>query len=278
MTKITGINTKVTMNDGKTIPIFGLGVFESTDGRECRTAVETALETGYRHIDTATVYRNEKSVGRAINESRIPRSDIFLTTKLMVAKSAENATDELKKSLDLLKTDYVNLYLIHWPVGDYMRAWELLQELRDQGLCRSIGVSNYTVKRFDKDFFTATDVLPAVNQMEMHCFNQRRDLHTYCTGKGILMEAYSPLARAKRLDDPVLTRVSGESGKSPAQVMIRYLLQKGVVTIPKSSNPVRIKENAQVFDFELSQAQMALVDSLNDDNYYSLSWRPEGFY
>ena len=276
--EISDINTVLEMNDGNTIPLLGLGVWETKDGPECINAVEMALQCGYRHIDTAPAYNNEASVGTAIRQSGIARDNIFVTTKYARHDGPCIVKEDLAHSLECLKTDYLDLYLIHWPTGAYHEAWEYLVRMKEEGVCRSIGVSNFTIRRFEEDFFSFSDVVPALNQVEIHVFNQRRDLKQYCSDKGILTEAYSPLARAEKLDNPLLKAVSEEVGKSPAQVMIRYLLQNGVITIPKSANPGRIKENADVFDFELSESQMESFSVLNDENYYALRWRPGGFY
>ena len=276
--EIDGINTVVLMNDGNEIPLLGFGVWESKDGPECINAVDMALQCGYRHIDTAPAYENEASVGTAIRDSGIPRADIFVTTKYARHSGPCIVKEDLQNSLEKLKTDYLDLYLIHWPTGAYHEAWEFLVEMKEKGVCRSIGVSNFTIRRFEEDFFPFSGVVPVVNQVETHVFNQQRDLRNYCEEKDILIEAYSPLARAERLDDPVLMAISREVGKSPAQVMIRYLLQNGVIAIPKSANAKRIKENADVFDFELSPEQMDSFSATNDENYYSLRWRPEGFF
>ncbi len=275
--EMTG-NTRITLNDGKTIPILGLGVFQSGEGRECERAVDTALQAGYRHIDTAAEYHNEAAVGRAISASGIPRSEVFLTTKLWPGPEVRKVRGQVQESLDRLRIDYVDLLLIHWPIGCYREAWKELVELRREGKCRSIGVSNYSIRRFEKDFFPDTPAMPAVNQIELHPFNQQRELVSYCRGKGIALAAYSPLARGEKLADPVVKAVAKKAGKSPAQVLIRFLLQRGIVTIPKSANPTRIRENADVFDFSLDDNAMRQLEALNNDSYFALRWRPTGYY
>lgn len=270
--------TRIELNDGNSIPIFGLGVFQSFDGAVCEHAVETALEAGYRHIDTAADYGNEASIGRVVSTSGIPRAEIFLTTKLWPPSDMREVRGKIQSSLDKLRTDYVDLFLVHWPIGCYRDAWKVLVDAKARGVCRSIGVSNYTIRRFEQDFFPRESVLPAVNQIELHAFNQQRDLVRYCATRGIGIEAYSPLARGEKLKDPTVLSLARDVGKSPAQVLIRFLLQRGIVAIPKSPDPARIRENIDVFDFELDDAQMTALDELNDEAYFALHWRPPGYY
>lgn len=272
-------DTALKMNDGRRIPILGFGVFQIDDGRACESAVREALDAGYRHIDTANGYRNEASVGTAIAQSGIPRDQIFVTTKTPMTHVGADIRTGCEESLRKLGTDYLDLYLIHWPLDDarLVGAWETLEALRAEGKCRSIGVSNFSVRRFEEVLLGKVATVPAVNQVETHVFCQQRELVAYCEKKGILIEAYSPLARAQRMSDPTLQRVAADHGKTPAQAMIRYLLQKGIVTIPKSVTPERIRENADVFDFELVAEEMRLLDGLNED-FFSLTWRPKNYY
>jgi 2,5-diketo-D-gluconate reductase A len=268
--------TRVTLNDGNSIPLLGLGVF-SAMGAACERAVEAALQAGYRHIDTAADYGNETSVGNAISASGIPRSDVFITTKLWPGPDVRTVRDQVQGSLEKLRTDSVDLLLIHWPIGCYRKAWSVLLDLRAEGMCRSIGVSNYTIRRFEEDF-PPGQVVPSVNQIELHVFNQQQELVRYCAGRGIALAAYSPLARAERMAHPVLRKVAAKVGRSPAQVMIRFLLQRGMVAIPKSATPVRIRENIAVFDFSLGSDEIKMLETLNDEIYFSLRWRPAGYY
>jgi diketogulonate reductase-like aldo/keto reductase len=271
--------TALEMNDGRRIPILGFGVFQIDDGRACETAVREALDAGYRHIDTANGYRNEASVGKAIAQSGVPRDRIFVTTKTPLTHVGADIRTGCEESLRKLGADYLDLYLIHWPLDDALLvgAWQTLEALRAEGKCRSIGVSNFSVRRFEEAFLGKVATVPAVNQIEVHVFGQQRELVTYCEGKGMLIEAYSPLARAQRMADPTLQRLAADHAKTPAQAMIRYLLQKGIVTIPKSVTPERIRENADVFDFELAADEMRLLDELNED-FFSLTWRPKNYY
>ncbi len=271
------IHTTVKLNSGYEMPMLGFGVFQIEAGEACERAVHDALEAGYRHIDTAAVYGNEQSVGKALEESDLPREDVFVTTKVFIRQFGLDATRQAcKESIEKLRMDYVDLYLIHWPVDStMMQAWQAMQAMRDEGLIRSIGVSNFTVRRFEEMFLKHTEEVPAVNQVEFHPFWYRKELLEYCGGRGIQLEGYSPLVRAERMDNPTLTAIAGGHGKTVAQVLIRWQLQHGLVVIPKSSKTERIVENASVFDFELSDEDMSRIDALNED-YCVISWRPEG--
>ncbi len=271
------LNTRIQLNDGSAIPQLGLGVFQLEDAAACERAVAAALDCGYRHIDTASIYGNEEAVGRALAASGIPREEIFVTTKCWIddfgREATRNAFNASRKKLGL---DVIDLYLLHWPVDEtMMAAWETLVELRAEGKVRSIGVSNFSVRRFEDFFFRHTDIVPAVNQIELHPFGSRPDVRDYCRGKGIAVESYSPLARMKGLDHPELAAMAAEYGKSPAQVVIRWHLQHGRVVIPKSQHPERIRENADVFDFALTPDQMSRLDALNEDRFV-ITWRPGG--
>jgi len=273
------ITSTTKLNSGHDMPLLGYGVFEVQAGEVCERAVLDALEAGYRHIDTAAGYRNEESVGKAIAASGVPREELFVTTKVFIQDfGLEKTRQACEKSLELLGMHYVDLYLIHWPCDEtMMEAWEAMQALRDEGRIRSIGVSNFTVPRLNATFLQHTDEVPAVNQVECHPFWSRRDVLDYCRGKGIQAEAYSPLARAQRMDEPTLVALAGTYGKSVAQVMIRWQLQHGVVAIPKSSRSERIAENADVFDFEIGGEDMARIDALDQgEDGCVLTWRPKG--
>lgn len=271
------LNTRIALNDGHSIPQLGLGVFQLEDAAACERAVAAALDCGYRHVDTAAIYENEEAVGRAIAASGIPRGDLFITTKCWIddfgRETTRKAFDASRKKLGL---DVIDLYLLHWPVDEtLMAAWETLVELRDEGKVRSIGVSNFSVRRFEEFFFRHTDVVPAVNQIELHPFGSRPDVREYCAGKEIAVESYSPLARMKGMDHPELAAIAADCGKTPAQAVIRWHLQHGLVVIPKSQHPERIRENADVFDFALTGDQMRRIDALNEDRFV-ITWRPGG--
>jgi len=246
---------------GVRMPVLGLGVWQMAAGAETEQAVEWALEAGYRHVDTAAMYRNEQSVGAAVRRSGLPREDVFVTTKLLPMRAS--AERELDRSLRRLGLDYVDLYLIHWPVplaGD--RRWRELESLRERGLARAIGVSNYGRDRLEGLLRHASQP-PAVNQVQFSPFQYRRRLLEYCLEHGIVFEAYSPLDRGKRLDDPTIAGIAGRIGRTPAQVMLRWAIQHAAVVIPKSSREDRIRSNAQVFDFELDEGDMQALDALD---------------
>jgi len=281
------ITSTVKLRSGHEMPLLGFGVFQIADGDECERAVREALDAGYRHIDTAAMYGNERSVGRAIAASGVGREDVFVTTKVPPGKLGTEKTREVaEQSLELLGMDYIDLLLIHWPLREGVdEAWDVMREMRDRGRLRSIGVSNFTVRRFEEQFFKTakaadgsddgqTNETPAVDQIELHPFLTRRELLAYCREKGIQPEGYSPLARAGRMDEPVLNELAKKHGKTVAQIMIRWQLEQRVVVIPKSSRLERIRENAQVFDFELSDEDMRRIDSLDED-FYTIKWRPE---
>ncbi|HTY28837.1 MAG TPA: aldo/keto reductase [Mycobacterium sp.] len=265
MTPAAAIPT-VTLNDDHTIPVLGLGVAELSP-EETEAAVAAALDAGYRMIDTASVYGNEEAVGRAVAASGIPREDLFITTKLATADQGfQSSQDAIKASLERLGLDYVDLYLIHWPAeqnGKYIDAWGGLMRSQADGFAKSIGVSNFTPEHLsniiDLSFFT-----PAVNQIELHPLLNQADLRAVHEQHSIVTEAYSPLGVGKLLENPVITSVAEAHGKSPAQVLIRWSLQLGNVVIPRSSNPARIAENIDVFDFELTPEQMDTINGLDD--------------
>jgi diketogulonate reductase-like aldo/keto reductase len=253
------------LNSGTEIPVLGLGVFQTPPGKVTQEAVKYALKVGYRHIDTASLYGNEEDVGRGVRDSGVPRDQVFVTTKLWNSDHGYDAAlSACDKSLRRLGLGYIDLYLIHWPVPE-LRAetWKALVELKRRGSCRAIGVSNYTVRHL-KELLGGSDVTPAVNQVEFNPFLYQKELLRFCDGKEIQLEAYSPLTRGHKLDHPVVLAVAKRYSKSPAQVMIRWGLQHGLVVIPKSTHPERIKENSEVFDFEISPADMSKLDALGE--------------
>ncbi len=256
----------VTLNDGRTIPQLGFGVWQ-VSSEDIIPAVSTALEAGYRHIDTAAIYGNEEGVGKAIAGSGIRRDDLFVTTKLWNTRHGD-VVDAAKESLDKLGLDHVDLYLIHWPSptkGNYVRAWEQMQEVRAQGLTRSIGVSNFTRQHLE-DILGRIDTVPAVNQIEIHPTFAQREMTAFNASKGIVSQAYSPLGLAQDLSAPAVVEIAESLHRTPAQVILRWHLQKGHVVFPKSITPARIKENFRVFDFELDAKAMKQIDGLDADN------------
>jgi len=249
---------------GAMMPVLGLGVWQMAAGRETEQAVEWALEAGYRHIDTASMYRNERSVGASLRRSGLPREDVFVTTKLMPGPLS--AARELDKSLKRLGLDYVDLYLIHWPLPlGNARMWRQLESLEDRGCARAIGVSNFGRERLAK-LVASNSRIPAVNQVQFSPFHYRRRLLEYCLALGIVFEAYSPLARGRGLHHPTIAAIAERLARTPAQVVLRWALQHQALVIPKSSNEDRIRSNAALFDFELTDADMQALDALDGTN------------
>lgn len=264
--------SRVALNTGHKMPVLGLGVWQ-VSGAAATRAVTSALQLGYRLIDTAKLYGNEAEVGRAVRESGIDREEIFVTTKLWNDDHGrDRAPAALEASLRRLGLDYVDLYLIHWP-GSTQRVetWKALTALRAEGRCRSFGVSNFTTAHLD-ELLRKTEVVPAVNQVEQHPFLFQPQLDDYCSAHGIVLESYSPLARGEGHRDPTLVRIARAHDRSVAQVMLRWGLQHGFVVIPKSVHAERIRENAAVFDFELDDSEMAEIDGLNRGAH--VAWDP----
>ncbi|MBN1313449.1 MAG: aldo/keto reductase [Anaerolineae bacterium] len=252
------------LNNGLKIPWLGFGVFKISDGQEVEQAVKYALEAGYRSIDTAAAYRNERGVGKAIQESGIPREDVFLTTKLWNEDQRNKRTlKAFEESLERLGTEYVDLYLIHWPVkGFYQETWKAMEEIYQSGRAKSIGVSNFLVHHLE-DILPDSQVVPAVNQIEFHPFLIQPKLLKFCQEHQIQVEAWSPLMQGQIITEPNVQKLAEKYHKTPAQITLRWDLQHEVVTIPKSTRSSRIAENAQIFDFELSQEDMNALDALD---------------
>jgi len=258
------------------MPLMGLGVFALSDESECIAAIHAAIDCGYRHIDTARIYGNEEAVGKAMQACGVDRGELFITTKLWTDDFGRETTRRAaEESLRKLELDYLDLYLIHWPMRERTEeSWEVMQAMRDEGMIRSIGVSNFTCRRFEEQFFKQTDEIPAVNQIERHPFRTHPELVDYCREKGIQVEAYSPLDRGQRLQDPDLLQLAEKYEKSTAQIMLRYQLQQQIAVIPKSASADRIRENAKLFDFEISRQDMQTLDAL-DEGVASPNWSPE---
>ena len=256
------ITTKLKMNNGKEIYQFGLGVWQG--GEETKNSVLAALRAGYRHIDTAAAYKNEEAVGEAIRESGIPREELFITTKLWNQDMRDHKVKEaFELSLKKLGLDYVDLYLIHWPVkGEYINSYKVMEKLYETGKTKAIGVSNFKAHQL-QDLLDNTDIVPAVNQMEFNPQMQDNEILNMCTEKGIILEAWSPLGSGACLEDETLKLLANTHNKSVAQIIIRWLLQKGIVVFPKSVHENRIRENANVFDFELTYKEIELINSMN---------------
>ena len=255
----------ITLNDSTEMPQLGFGVFQVPDEETAR-AVGSALEAGYRSIDTAAVYGNEAGVGRALASSGIPREDLFVTTKLWVADLADPAR-ALRTSLERLGLDHVDLYLIHWPApatDAYLGAWEALERLREEGLTRSIGVSNFLPEHLDR-IASLGGAIPAVNQVELHPALQNRETQTAATRLGVATEAWSPLAQGAVLTDDAVRAAAAAHGVEPAQAVLRWHLQRGRIVIPKSVTPARIASNLDVFGFDLTPAELDAIDALDRD-------------
>jgi len=267
------INTTKELNNSVKIPIFGLGTYLNDNGKQSIDTMLYALEIGYRHIDTASMYENEKEVGEAVCLSGIPREEIFITTKLWNSDHGYQKTiDAFNKSLDKLKLNYIDLYLIHWPVENLrVESWRALEKLYDDGLCKSIGVSNY-MERHIAELLNNSAITPVINQVEFSPFLYLKDLQNYCESKRIGLESYSPLTKGYKLNDSRLIEIANRYNKSTSQMLIRWCLQKGVICIPKSSQKNHIKENAEVFDFEISESDIVALNNLNEN--YRSTWDP----
>jgi diketogulonate reductase-like aldo/keto reductase len=267
------IKARASLNNGTTIPLLGLGVYQTPRGEVAEEAVATALETGYRHIDTASMYGNEESVGRAVLNCGIPREDIWITTKLWNTDHGyERSIEAFNESLERLGLDYIDLFLIHWPVRELRaESWRALEHVYNEGTCRAIGVSNYMTWHLE-ELLGSCEIAPSVNQVEFSPYLYQKDLLDFCRREGIQLEAYSPLTKGERLNDPALKSVASEYSRTPAQILIRWALQHNLVVIPKSADPERIKDNADVFNFNIVDEHMRLLDDLNED--LRTSWDP----
>jgi 2,5-diketo-D-gluconate reductase A len=272
---------EIMLNDGARIPQLGFGVYK-VPPEETAAAVRAALAVGYRHIDTAAMYHNENGVGVGLRDAGVDRADVFVTSKL---DNGFHEPDAARRAFDAtlaaLGSDYVDLYLIHWPLptrygGDFVSTWRTLEEFAADGRARSIGVSNFHVPHVER-LLAESDTTPAVNQVEAHPYFTNAAVRDYCKQKGITFEAWSPLARGKVLDDPVLAHIAGATGRSTAQVVLRWHLQRGDVVFPKSLSPQRIAENYALFDFELSDADMATIDSLDEGEAGRVGSNPDTF-
>ena len=250
----------VQLGDGNRLPMLGLGVWQVPDGPACVDAVRWALEAGYRHIDTAQAYGNEASVGQALRDSGIPREQVFITTKFYPGHTDPVA--EAEQSLRRLGIDQVDLYLVHWPQRGPLWAWPGMEQARERGLARSVGVSNFSVTDLDQ-VIAAGSTPPAVNQISFSALHYRRRLLEACRRHGVVLEAYSPLGTGRYLSDKRVAAVAARVGRTPAQVLLRWCVQHGAPVIPKSTHRERIAENAQIFDFTLPEQDMAALDALD---------------
>lgn len=266
-------DTEIMLDNGVEIPQIGFGTYK-TRPNEARQAIETALDAGYTHIDTAAVYGNEAEIGETINDSDIDRDNLFITTKVWnVDQGYDSTLKAFEDSLNRLKTDYVDLYLIHWPVKSLRKdTWKALIKIYEDGLARSIGVSNYTIQHLE-ELIKESSINPVINQVEMSPFLYQKKLTDYCDSHNIKIEAYSPLTRTHKFGNKILVDLSEKYNKSQAQILIRWSLQKGYIVLPKSSTPERIRENIDVYNFNISDDDMQKLDSLDEN--YRVAWNPE---
>jgi diketogulonate reductase-like aldo/keto reductase len=266
-------NASLSLNTGARIPQVGLGVWQSARGRVTRDAVREALRVGYRHVDTARIYGNEADVGAAIRDGEVPRDQVFVTTKLWNDDQGYDAAlRAFDTSLTRLGLEYVDLYLIHWPVpGKRLDSWRALEKIFDEKRARAVGVSNYMPNHLE-ELLARARIVPAANQIEVSPFLQRRETRAFCEKKGIIVCAYSPLTRGERLRDPRVVAVAKQAKRTPAQVLLRWGVQHGLVVLPKSTRPERIAENAAIFDFELPAEAMRVLDGLEEG--LATGWDP----
>ncbi|MGG4469878.1 aldo/keto reductase [Paenibacillus alvei] len=258
------LQSTVMLNNGVEMPRFGLGVFKVEEGQEVIDSVKSAIKAGYISIDTAAVYKNEEGVGQGIKESGANREDLFITTKVWNADQGyESTLAAFETSIQKLGLDYIDLYLVHWPVkGKYKETWKALEKLYKDGKVKAIGVSNFHQHHLE-DLLEEAEIVPMVNQIELHPLLSQVELRDFCKEKGIVVEAWSPLAQGKLLDNPVLAEIAGKYNKSTAQIILRWDLQNDIVTIPKSIKEHRIIENADIFDFELTNEDIDKINALN---------------
>jgi len=261
---ITDLKGTVKLSNGVAMPYLGLGVFKTQDGEEVENAVKWALESGYRHIDTAAIYKNERGVGNAMKASGIPRNKLFITTKAWNDNQRNNTVMEgFEESLELLQTDYVDLYLIHWPVKEKFTAtWKVMEEIYRSGRARAIGVSNFLQHHLE-EILQIAEIKPMVDQVECHPYLVQQSLIDFCQSHDIVYEAWSPIMRGKVNDIPLFIELSEKYKKTPVQLVLRWDLQKGIITIPKSVHQERIKSNSDIFDFELSAEDIRRIDALD---------------
>lgn len=252
------------LNDGREMPLLGLGVYKATDDTELKQAINDAVSCGYHLIDTASFYKNEEGVGKGIKALTIPRDELFITTKIWnTAQRIGDIEDSFNRSLERLGLDYIDLYLIHWPVpGCYCDTWKAMERLQASGKVKSVGVSNFSIQDLET-LKASSDLIPAVNQVEFHPLFNHPELLAYCQDNQIAVQAYAPLARGAYLNSPLMIEIGKQHGKNPAQVGLRWLVQQGISVVPKSVHKKRIEENSQIFDFSLTEEEMTAITAMD---------------
>lgn len=260
----------VFLNNDREMPLLGLGVYKLADNAEAENAVTAAVSAGYRMIDTASVYKNEESVGKGIARCKIPRKELFITSKIWnTAQRLGDVQGAFMRSLDRLKLDYVDLYLVHWPVpGCYLNTWQELEKILETGRALSIGVSNFQIHHLE-ELKKVSGIVPAVNQIECHPLCYPSELIEYCKDEGIQVQAYAPLGRGAYFDNDIMCVLATKYAKTPAQIGLRWAVQKGISVIPKSADPTHIRSNGDIWSFEIEEEDMAIIDTLNQDLHTS---------
>ena len=263
------MKNSIFLNTDREMPLLGFGTYKAVANGDAESAIQAAVNAGYRLIDTASVYKNEENVGRGIASCGVPRKDLFITTKIWnTAQRVGDVQGAFERSLERLRLDYVDLYLIHWPVpGCYLSTWKELEEIQNSGRALSIGVSNFEIRHLE-ELKKISGIVPAVNQIECHPLFYNKELIDYCQSSGIQVQAYAPLARGAYLDNDIMCVLGTKYAHTPAQIGLRWAVQKGISVIPKSIDPQRIVSNSQIFDFTIEEEDMAILDSMNQ-NYRS---------
>ncbi|WP_153801888.1 aldo/keto reductase [Filobacillus milosensis] len=263
---INSLQDHIKLNNGVEMPGFGLGVYKAEEGQEVVNAVRTAIDHGYRLIDTASFYGNESGVGEGLREASVKRDEIFVTTKVWNDEQGYDETlKAFEQSLNRLSLDYLDLYLVHWPVtGKFRETWRAMERLYDEGVIKAIGVSNFHVHHLE-DLMVAANVKPTVNQIEYHPHLTQKEMKGYCEQENIQLEAWSPMKRGRLFEDTTIKEIADKYNKTPAQVILRWDIQTNIITIPKSVNPDRIKSNADIFDFELTDEEIYSITALNQN-------------
>ncbi|MFJ5762018.1 aldo/keto reductase [Neobacillus sp. NPDC093182] len=274
--KLNSLQDTTTLHNGVKMPWFGLGVYKVQEGEESLHSVKAAIKAGYRSIDTAALYQNEESVGQAIKESGVAREELFITTKVWNEDQRNDSVLEaFETSLQKLGLDYVDLYLIHWPVKEkYKQSWKVLEQLYKEGRVRAIGVSNFQIHHLE-DLLSVAEIKPMVNQVELHPLLAQPELRDYCKKQEIQIEAWAPLGQGRLLEHPVLQEIAAQYNKTTAQVILRWDIQNQIVTIPKSVKEARIIENANIFDFSLTEGDIQKINALNENKRFGAD--PDNF-